>query len=59
MEVLQYFTYFVIVCSFLNIGGFIVSRLVRVYKSINDGRGVMLGIYTILEMLHVADICSS
>lgn len=40
MEALQYFTYFVIVCSFLNIGGFIVSRLVRVYKSINDGRGV-------------------
>lgn len=40
METLQYFTYFVIVCAFINIGGFVVSGFVRVYKSINDGRGV-------------------
>ncbi len=40
METLQYFTYFIICCSFINIGGFIVSNLIHVYKSINNGRGV-------------------
>ena len=40
METLQYFTYFIIICAFVNIGGFIVSGLIRVYKSINNGRGV-------------------
>lgn len=40
METLQYFTYFIIICAFVNIGGFIVSELIRVYKSINNGRGV-------------------
>ncbi len=40
METLQYFTYFILICAFVNIGGFVVSGLVRVYKSINNGRGV-------------------
>ena len=40
MEVLQYFTYFVVCCFFINVGGFVIARLVRVYKSINDGKGV-------------------
>ena len=40
METLQYFTYFIICCAFVNIGGFVVSNLVPVYKSINNGRGV-------------------
>lgn len=40
MESLQYFIYFFLACSFIHIGGFVVSRLVRVYKSLNDGRGV-------------------
>lgn len=33
MEILQYFIYFIIICAFVNIGGFIVSGLIRVYKS--------------------------
>ena len=70
METLQYFTYFIIICAFVNIGGFIVSGLIRVYKSINNGAkmisypcynevfGIMLGLYVILQMLHVADLCA-
>lgn len=73
MEILQYFIYFIIICAFVNIGGFIVSGLIRVYKSINNGRGgakmisypcynevfgIMLGLYVILQMLHVADLCA-
>jgi hypothetical protein len=40
METLQYFSYFVVICAFINIGGFVVSGLIHVYKSINNGRGV-------------------
>lgn len=72
METLQYFTYFIICCAFVNIGGFVVSNLVRVYKSINNGRGgetimdypyatvfgLMLGFYVVLQLLHVADLCA-
>ncbi|MFR5732132.1 MAG: hypothetical protein ACLUD2_09465 [Clostridium sp.] len=55
----------------ITLGGFVVSNLVRVYKSINNGRGetmtdypyasvfgLMLGFYVVLQLLHVADLCA-